>query len=386
MARALNRLNARQVATITKIGYHSDGGGLYLRIAADTKSWAFRFRRHGRLREMGLGPFHSLSLAQAREAAGDARRALLSGADPIEARKAARATAAGIPTFEVAAKAYIEEHRGSWKNPKHADQWANTLDTYAYPTLGRLRVDQIDTPDVLAVLRPIWAEKTETATRIRQRIEAVLDAAAANKQRTADNPARWRGNLAKLLPKPEKLKKVRHFPAMPYTELPKFMKQLRARPGNDARALDLTILTAARTGMVVTAHRSEIEGDVWKVPGERMKAGNEHIIPLVPAVRALIKGQPETGYLFPGGRGKPHLSTGAMDALMERMGFDQFTVHGFRSTFKDWAAETTAFPNIVSEAALAHTIGDKVEAAYRRGSLLKKRRELMAAWAKFCGY
>ncbi|CAN7394699.1 integrase arm-type DNA-binding domain-containing protein [Pseudoxanthomonas sp. LjRoot143] len=386
MARALNRLNARQVATLTKTGYHADGGGLYLRVAPDTKAWAFRFRRHGRLREMGLGPVHSLSLAQAREAAADARRVVLAGADPIESRKAARAAEAGIPTFEAAAAAYIAEHRGSWKNPKHADQWGNTLEAYAYPTLGRMRVDQIDTPDVLAVLKPIWSEKTETATRVRQRIEAVLDAAAANKQRNAENPARWRGNLAKLLPKPEKLKRVKHFPAMPFADLPNFLKLLRARPGNDARALEYLILTASRTGMVVTAHRDEIEGDTWKVPAERMKAGREHVVPLVPAARALLKGQPEAGFIFPGGRGKPHLSTGAMDALLERMGFDQFTVHGFRSTFKDWAAETTTFPNIVSEAALAHTIGDKVEAAYRRGALLKKRRELMAAWAKFCGY
>lgn len=389
MPRSLNRLSARKVATVTAAGYHADGGGLYLQVTpSGARSWVFRFTLRKRSREMGLGPLHTITLAEAREAATAARRQLLQGVDPIEARRADLAVKARIPTFAQAAADYIQAQAGGWSSPKHATQWATTLATYAEPFLGAKPIDQIDTSDVLAVLRPIWESKTETATRVRQRIESVLDAEYAQRHWDRQNPARWRGHLAKLLPKPSKVRKVRHFPALPYDQLPAFLVQLRAMPGTAARALELLILTAARTNMVTKARWSEIDGDLWTVPAERMKSGVAHEIPLSPPAQALVASlaRHEGGaYLFPGDRGKnPHMSNAAMDVLLERMGFAHVTVHGFRSTFKDWASEQTDTPNEVSESALAHMIEDKTEAAYRRGALLAKRRQLMAAWADYC--
>lgn len=389
MARQLNRLTARAVSA-AKPGKHADGGGLWLQVTpAGVKSWVFRYTRAGVERFMGLGPVHTVGLAQARESAQAARVALQAGQDPIDARAAAQAATQGIPTFWDAAVDYIAEQTPGWTNPKHASQWTNTLETYAKPTIGALRVDAIETEHVLEVLRPIWKTKTETATRVRQRIEAVLDAASAKKQRPGDNPARWRGHLAKLLPKPSKVRKVEHFAAMPYSDAPAFMVALRAEAGIAPKALEFLILTAARTNMVTKAWRSEIRGDTWHVPAERMK-GRAHgfAVPLSGAALAVAKATPtEKGAgLFPGGRGdRAHLSNAAMDALLERMKLDAYTVHGFRSTFRDWAAETTAFPNEVIEMALAHSIKDKTEAAYRRGDLLAKRRELMEAWATYLG-
>lgn len=386
MARQLNRLTARAVQT-AKPGKYADGGGLWLQVTpAGVKSWVFRFARGGAERFMGLGPVHAVSLAQARSKAQDARATLAAGRDPLAARAVAQEAAAAIPTFWDAAVDYIAEQRPAWTNPKHADQWTNTLLTYAKPTIGALRIDEIETEHVLQVLRPIWATKTETATRVRQRIEAILDAAAAKKQRPGENPARWRGHLAKLLPKPSKVRTVQHFAALPYAEAPAFMAQLREQSGTAARALQFLILTAARTSMVTGAWRAEVKGKDWHVPAGRMKAGRAFTVPLSQAALDVIAAQPtEKGLgLFPGDRGsKPHLSNAAMDALLERMGFDAYTVHGFRSTFRDWAAETTSFPNEVIEMALAHVIKDKTEAAYRRGDLLAKRRELMEAWAGF---
>lgn len=390
MARALNRLSARRVATVTEAGYYADGGGLYLQMTATgSKSWIFRFTRHGKTRDMGLGPLHTISLAEARVAATTARKALLDGIDPLDARRAALAVKAGISTFAVAATEYIAEQAKSWTNTKHADQWANTLETYAMPTIGAKQVDVIDTTDLLAILRPIWETKTETATRVRQRIEAVLDAQYAQRHWDKQNPARWRGHLAKLLPKPSKVREVRHFPALPYDDLPVFMTALRADNYTAARALEFLILTAARTNMVSKANWSEIDDDLWTVPKERMKGKVKHTVPLSSAAVSLLDALPRikgSTAIFRGDRGlKTHMSNAAMDALLERMGYAHVTVHGFRSSFKDWATEQTDFPGEVSESALAHVIADKTEAAYRRGELLKKRRQLMEAWAKYCG-
>jgi integrase len=390
MARALNRLSARRVATVTEAGYYADGGGLYLQLTATgSKSWIFRFTRHGRTRDMGLGPLHTVSLAEARVAATTARKALLDGIDPLDARRAALAAKAGIPTFSEAATEYIAEQRKGWTNPKHADQWTNTLETYAMPTIGQKPVDAIDTTDLLAILRPIWETKTETATRVRQRIEAVLDAQYAQRHWDKQNPARWRGHLSKLLPKPSKVREVKHFPALPYKDLPAFMVKLRADNYTAARALEFLILTAARTNMVSKANWPEVDGALWTVPKERMKGKIEHAVPLSPTAVALLEALPRikgSQAIFRGDRGlKAHMSNAAMDALLERMGHAHVTVHGFRSTFKDWATEQTDFPNEVSESALAHVVKDKTEAAYRRGALLKKRRQLMEAWAAYCG-
>lgn len=389
MARGINRLSARRVATITERGYHADGGGLYLQVTASgAKSWIFRFTRARKTRDMGLGSLHIVSLADARAAADMARKALLSGIDPLDARRAAQAARAGIPTFAEAAVSYIATQRAGWTNNKHADQWTNTLETYAKKTIGAKPIDAVNTTDVLAILRPIWETKTETATRVRQRIEAVLDAEYAARHWERMNPARWRNHLDKLLPKPSKVRAVRHFPALPYTELPAFMARLRADTGVAARALEFLILTAARTGMVTGAKLAEIVGDEWRVPASRMKGKIAHTVPLAPVALGVIHAVPRVvgaAYCFPGDRHlKAHLSNGAMDALLERMGFAHVTVHGFRSTFKDWCTEQTDFANEVSESALAHVVEDKTEAAYRRGELLEKRRRLMEAWADYC--
>lgn len=387
MARAINRLSARGVAT-AKPGMHADGGGLYLQVTpTGARSWIFRYTRAGKAHDMGLGPVHTVSLAEARLAALGARQALLAGADPLAQRRAAVAATAGVPTFKEARVAYVDQHRAGWKNPKHADQWANTLEAYADPVIGALPVDQVTTEHLVEILKPIWATKTETATRVRQRIEVVLDAAKVQGKRSGENPARWRGHLDKLLPKPSKVKKARHFSAMPYAALPAFMATLRAGTAIADLALEWTILTAARTGMTRFATWDEIDRKhkTWTVPGERMKAGVGHVVPLPLRCLEILDALPrEKGnpYLFPGSR-KPHMSNNTMDKRLEDLGQGAYTVHGFRSTFKDWASETTSFPNEVSEAALAHTIENKTEAAYRRGALLAKRRELMEAWAEY---
>lgn len=383
MARAVNRLSARAVATLTKPGYHPDGAGLYLQVtAAGAKSWIYRYTIAGRAREMGLGGLLTVSLAEARQTAHKARQALLAGLDPISERDAQRLARAGVPKFSTTAAEYIAAHSPGWRNDKHAAQWTSTLNTYASPVIGERPVDQISTDDILRILSPIWTEKTETATRVRQRIEQVIDWSTAKKLRTGENPARWRGHLDKLLPKPTKVRKVQHFAAMPYDQLPAFMADLAQRKGTAARALEFTILTASRTSMTIGAAASEDDGDLWRIPAARMKADREHLVPIVPRVRTLLDALPKSAYLF-AGSDRPQLSSAAMDALMKRMKRSEYTVHGFRSSFKDWAAEKTNHPNIVSEAALSHSIGDKAEAAYRRGHLLEKRRELMQEWADY---
>ena len=292
-------------------------------------------------------------------------------------------------TFDACAAAYIEAHKTSWRNEKHRDQWRNTLNSYASPVFGSLPVQAIDVALVMKVLEPIWKTKSETASRLRGRIEAVLDWATVRSYREGENPARWRGHLDKLLPARSKIQKVEHHPALPHDEIGDFMAMLRGQDGTAARALEFLILTAARTGEIIGARWDEIdlEDKIWVVPGARMKAGREHRVPLSGAALAILEQMREIregDFVVPGGKkGKP-LSNMAMLAVLKRMGRDDLTTHGFRSTFRDWAAERTNFPREVVEMALAHTIESKVEAAYRRGDLFQKRRQLMEAWVRFC--
>ncbi len=386
MGLKINRLTARRVATVTEPGYHPDGGGLYLQVTASgAKSWVFRYRFEGKRPEMGLGPLQVTSLVDARGAADAARKMLQAGQDPLAGRRAAAMATSSIPTFWEAAIAYIAERQAGWTNPKHAGQWTSTLETYVKPVMGDVRVDRVETDHVLAVLRPIWATKTETASRVRQRIEAVLDAMTVQKKRAGENPARWRGHLAVILPKPSAVAKVENFAALPYLDLPAFMAALQSRHGEAARALEFTILTAARTGMTLGAKPIEVDlsTGTWTVPSIRMKAKVEHSIPLSHAALTLVRPRMGRDLLFPNDLSNEPLSENAMLALLKRMGYSHITVHGFRSTFKDWASETTDFHDDLSEAALAHQIRDKAKAAYKRGTMLEKRRRMMNAWANF---
>ncbi len=398
MARTIGKLTALTVTRAKRRGYLADGGGLYLQIGPNgTKSWVFRFRDEGRLREMGLGPLHTVSLTEARDLATEKRRLRLAKIDPIAARDSAeeraKLEAAQAISFRDCAKAYIAAHEASWKNEKHAAQWPSTLEAYAYPVIGDLSVQRIDTGLVLKVLEPIWNEKTETASRVRGRIETVLDWAKVRGHRQGDNPARWRGHLDKMLPARAKVQKVRHHAALPYSEIGSFIAALRKHEGIGAAALKFAILTAARTGEVIGATWAEIDlnANVWTIPAERMKAGKEHRVPLSKAAVAVLtemqKAKPDyrpNHFVFRGGRTGEPLSDMALLKTLERMGRDDLTVHGFRSTFRDWAAEQTNFPREVCEHALAHSLPDKVEAAYRRSDLFEKRRKLMDAWARYC--
>jgi integrase len=344
---------------------------------------------------MGLGPFPPVSLRQARIEAEKAKAMLYGVAptDPLEVRNsknaAERAEVAKRITFKECAEKYIASHEAGWKNPKHAQQWPNSLEAYAYPVLGNLNVAAIDTAHIMKALEPIWHEKTDTAGRVRGRIEAVLDWAKARHFRQGENPARWKGHLDNLLPAKAKIAKTRHQPAMPFLEIPAFMEKLRATDGMSARALEFTILTAARTTEAIEATWDEfdLKERVWTVPGERMKAGRAHRVPLSDRTVDILKGLKRLkneAYVFPGRKKAQPLSNMAMLVLLRGMRDDGLTVHGFRSSFRDWAGEQTNFPREVAEAALGHVVGDKVEAAYRRGDALEKRQRLMAAWATFC--
>jgi integrase len=377
---------------------YADGAGLYLQVTGDgeakvAKSWIYRFKLRGRSREMGLGSLSIYGLAEARTKATECRRLAYEGIDPIEARKTERAKVALAATksltFKECTEQYIAAYRSGWRNAKHAAQWSTTVKTYAEPIIGKLPVQSIDTALVMKIIEPLWSKKSETAARLRGRIEAVLDWAAARGYRQGENPARWRGHLDKLLPARAKVSKVKHHAALPYTELPVFMVALRGQEGVSARALEYLILTAARTGEVIGALPAEIIDDVWTVPAGRMKGNKEHRIPLSASAFAIVeKMRKDHGgeFLFPGGKRDKPLSNMAMLKLLERMGRSDLTAHGFRSTFRDWAAERTNYPSEVVEMALAHAIDNKVEAAYRRGDLFEKRRLLMAEWAKFCAY
>jgi len=395
MAGGMHKLTAVKVAKLNKTGRYGDGGGLWLQVSKwGTKAWQFRYMLHDRARQMGLGSIHTLSLAEAREKAREARALLLDGIDPIDARQGqrqqARAEAAKRITFREAAERYIAAHRAGWKNEKHGEQWTRTLATYAFPVIGNLAVADIDTSHVIKVLEPIWTKKTETASRVRGRMEAVLDWAKARHFRQGDNPARWRGHLDKLLPAKSKVRKVKHHGAMPYAEVPAFMADLRKQDSVSARALEFTILTAARTGETIGARWSEfdLKAELWTVPADRIKAGRDHRVPLSDRCLEIIADMPREddgdGPVFPGVRPGKGLSNMAMLELLRGMTDNGYTVHGFRSSFRDWCAEQTNYPREVAEAALAHIVGDQTEAAYRRGDALEKRRRLMAAWAGYC--
>jgi integrase len=391
MGRAVHRFSAKTLERTMPPGYYCDGGGLYLQVSPTaSRSWIFRYKREGRSREMGMGSARDVSLAQARAKASEARRQLTEGVDPLAAREGRRneerLRKAGTITFDECAKKYVAAHRASWRNDKHAGQWQNTLDTYASPVIGALAVGDVDTALVLRVLEPIWAKKPETASRVRGRIEHILDYAKVRGYRAGENPARWRGHLDKLLPAALNRKQRRHHAALPYDQVGEFVQKLRAQEGTAARALEFAILTAARTQEVIGAAPGEIDAAkaLWTVPAGRMKAGREHRVPLSPQALQIVQTQAEGPFVFAGGKERAPLSNMAMLELLRRMGRDDLTVHGFRSTFRDWAAECTAYPGEVCEMALAHAISDKAEAAYRRGDLFEKRRRLMADWAKYC--
>lgn len=386
MARQLHKLNALQATKLNAAGRHSDGGGLYLSIDGGRRRWIFRFRdkRTGKVREMGLGAAGDVTLAKAREKAAAARQAVKEGKDPIASARDALRSAA-VPTFGELADQFIASMEGQWRNDKHRWQWRHTLTEYAKPLRGK-RVDEIGVEDVLACLRPHWERRPETAGRLRGRIERVLNAAKAQGYRTGENPAQWKGHLENLLPRRHKLTRGHHA-AMPWADVPAFMVELRQREGIAALALEFCILTAARSGEVRGALWSEFDLDaaVWTVPANRMKAGVQHRVPLVPRaveiISELAKLPPESR-VFPGQRKSNPLSDMTLRAVLRRMKVD-CTPHGFRSSFRDWAGEATSFPREICEAALAHTIGNEVERAYRRGDALARRRELMEAWARY---
>jgi integrase len=397
MAKKVERLSAVVVAKASVPGLYADGAGLYLRVGrAAGKSWAFRFMRSGVAREMGLGGVTKVSLAEARKKAIDLRLQLSNGIDPLAHRQNEEAkrqvteklAAARAMTFDECADVYIRAHEGSWRNEKHRKQWSSTLATYVSSIFGSLPVQDVDVALVMKVLEPVWSLKPETANRVRGRIEAILDWAKVRGFRVGENPARWRGHLDHLLPARSKVRQVKHHAALPYDELGGFMKDLRGYEGVTASALEFLILTVARTGEVIGARWQEIDfkNRLWTLSVERTKGGREHRVPLSKPAFAVLERMraQETEFIFPGINPGRSLSNMALLVLLGRMGRGDVTAHGFRSTFRDWAAERTNFSREVAEAALAHAIDDKVEAAYRRGDLFEKRRRLMEAWAEFC--
>jgi len=388
MARQLNKLPPKAATTITAPGRYSDGGGLYLVVGAGaSRKWVFRYRWDGKLRDMGMGGVLNVSLATARGKAAAARLLIGEGKNPLEDKRALKA----IPTFGEFADDLVTVLSAEWRNDKHKAQWSTTLTKDAAP-LRAMRLDQIETADVLATLKPLWSERPETASRLQRRIARVLDAAKAKGFRKGENPARWSGHLDHLLPARQKLTRGHHA-ALPYGDVPAFIAKLRARDAVAALALEFVILTAARSGEVRGATWAEFDLDakVWTVPATRMKAGREHRVPLSSSALALlVKVKPLTGgkadaFVFPNQK-DARLSDAAFSALFIRMGLDRgaITPHGFRSSFRDWAGEVSTFPREVAEAALAHSVGDATEQAYRRGDALEKRRKLMDAWAGFC--
>ncbi|MES0024959.1 MULTISPECIES: integrase arm-type DNA-binding domain-containing protein [unclassified Mesorhizobium] len=394
----LNKLSAIKVERIDKVGRYGDGGGLWLQVSKVdknvTKSWLFRYTRNGKARQMGLGSFNTFGLKEARERATKARQAVADGIDPIEARRSQRAAAlaeeAKQITFAAAAEHYIKAHKSGWKNDKHADQWTATIETYANPTIGKLPVSLIETAHIIKVLKPIWQSKTETASRVRGRIEKILGWATVSGFRSGDNPARWKGHLSEILPARSKVAKVRHHAALAYADVPAFMARLRALDSISARALEFTVLTAARTGEAIGVRREEVDfkSKLWTVPAERMKADKEHRVPLTDRTVEILQTVPEiegNPFFFPGARDRQPLSNMAMLGLLKGMdGTASLTVHGFRSAFRDWCSEQTNYLPELAEAALAHSLKDKTEAAYKRGDALAKRRKLMEAWAGYC--
>ncbi len=394
MPKVAKQLSERAVAAIKTEGRHAVGGvpGLHLRVSAGHRGWVLRVQIGDKRRDIGIGAYPTVGLSEAREKARDIHDGLRDGKDPIAPRKQQRmnlaAQVAANKTFQWCTEEFLRAKSAEWSNPKHRQQWENTLQTYVLPHMGHLSVASIDLPHVLACLEPIWSTKNETASRLRGRIESVLDWATVRKYRTGENPARWKGHLDKVLAAPSKIQKVEHHRAVPVDDMPGFMRELRLREGLAARALEFVILTAARSGEVRGATWGEIDErtGVWTVPAERMKAGNEHRVPLSTVALDLLRRLPrfdDTTLLFPGTRGQ-QLSDMTMTAVMRRMKVDAVP-HGFRSTFRDWAGEKTHYPRELAEQALAHTLESKVEAAYRRGDALEKRRQMMEEWAGFVG-
>jgi integrase len=396
----------KQVSNLTKPGRFGDGDGLWFQVRKPdanrkrpvrepARSWIFRYTWQGQQRQMGLGPYPDVGLKDAREAAADARKAVRAGTDPIGVKKAkasetkAQQTAM---TFDSVLKLYLAAHEDTWRNPKHRAQWRSTLDTYVSPVFGGWQVSAVDVGAVMRVIEPLWKAKTETASRVRGRIETVLDYAAARGWRTGENPARWRGHVENLLPKRSKVAKVEHHAALPWAQIGAFMDALAKQPGTAKLALQFTILTAARTGEVIGARWGEIDmnAKTWTIPADRMKAGREHRVPLTDAaldvLRTMLPNRPEKedGFVFPGRKDGTGLSNMSLAAVMKRMNLAELTVHGFRSTFRQWVGERTTVAREVAEAALAHTVKDKTEAAYARGDLFDRRRQLMEQWADFC--
>lgn len=399
MATRINRLTALAVTKLKKPGLYSDGLGLYVQVSGDGKekigrSWLFKFTLNGRAREMGLGSAGTFSLSEAREAARRARQLLHQRLDPIEVRNAERAAKAvetiKAISFRECCRAYLEKRRVGWRSAEYAVQWEKQLTAHIYPLLGDLPVGRIDVGVVVKALSPIWQSTPDTASRLRQRIESVLDHAIALGYREPPNPARWKGHLDHILPEPSKLAKVQHFAALPYREVGEFIARLRAITSTAARALEFLVLTATRTGDVRCALWAEIDfhQKLWTIPAERFKSDRDHRIPLSAPALSVLKVMQERrmgGFIFPGTRrGKPMAHDTMRFLLHETMGY-KFNVHGFRSTFRDWAGESTNFPREVCEMALGHSVRDAVEAAYARGDLFEKRRRLMESWSGYCG-
>ncbi|MCK1400102.1 integrase arm-type DNA-binding domain-containing protein [Bradyrhizobium sp. 4] len=404
MGRAVNQLSDKWIKkTDIPPGLYGDGNGLYLQVSSfNTKSWIFRFMLSGRARKMGLGDLDQVSLKDARKLAQAQRLIVVDGRDPIEERNvrklalvADRETQkAKATTFRQCAEAYIKANQAGWKSAKHGAQWAATLETYAYPTIGNLPVALVDRPHVMKILEPIWTTKTETASRVRGRIEKILDRAKAMGLRDGENPARWVGHLDQLLPAKSQVAPVEHFTALPYKKLPAFMTKLRKRDGISARALEFTVLNITRTANTIGAKWDQIDETerTWTIPGELMKGKkgkrrSAHVIPLSDRAMAILQDLPrESDFIFPGGKAGSGLSNMAMAETLKEMGYDgdTATVHGFRSTFKDWASEQTAYANELTEMAMAHIVSDKTERAYRRGDQREKRVRLMQDWAGYC--
>ncbi|MGE5525945.1 MAG: tyrosine-type recombinase/integrase [Rhodospirillaceae bacterium] len=402
MPRQIERLSAKAVQNEKRPGYHADGGGLYLQVGpTGTKSWVFRYMLKGRTvtktgkstsREMGLGPYPDISLADARTRAAEGRKFLIDGLDPIEERRArirrAALEASRRKTFKEIAEEFIQKEKPGWTNPKHEWQWTNTLERFCYPTLGDRPVSEINTQAVRDAIEPIWLEKHETAKRVLGRIHSILAYAITLELHPGPNPARFDKHIEHVLAKVDSKARIKHYPALPFARMYEFMEKLRANKSTSARALELLVLTALRSGPVRLAERREfdLEQAVWFIPAAKMKRKRDHRVPLPPQAVTLVKNVLESHdgpYLFAGHKGKP-ISDMTMNQLMGRMGYGEFVPHGFRSSFTDWAHERSNHPREVVEMALAHEIGNDTEAAYRRGDLFDKRRHLMAAWAQYC--
>lgn len=382
--RALQKLSdAAAKSDKLKAGRHSDGGGLYLNVSATgSKSWLFMWTKNGKRREMGLGPYPAVSLSKARIKASEYRALVADGVDPLVSK-----AEESEPTFAECASKFLASMEGQWRNEKHRAQWRMTLNEYAKP-LHAKRVSETSTDDVLKVLSPIWLKMPETAARLRGRIERVLDYAKARGWRSGENPALWRGHLKNILPARQKLTRGHHA-AMPYPDVPTFVEELPGKDAMAARGLEFLVLTAARSGEVLGAKWSEMDlaAAVWTIPANRMKGGKEHRVPLSPRALAIVKALSDTrvsDFVFPGQKANKPLSGMAFEMLMRRMKVDAFTVHGFRSAFRDWAGDETSFPREIAEQALAHRVGDATERAYRRADALDKRRKLMDAWSDYC--